>query len=185
MNILKKNLASLSQGVHVRITQQNGHILDGIVLENDGTESLSIRVALTAVLSYNGIVGMETSSAPDVSGVTDTVSVPATPVEPQTAETPIKPEAPAKPAAVTRFPPGNPADIQKIYATPTVIKDARSQLLKDQQNALSTVYNKYQSYQSSKDPDKLRELCTQAWEILYNNEKCNERHGSVKIKQSK
>ena len=51
-----------------------------------------------------------------------------------------------------------------------MLKDARSQLLKDQQNALSTVYNKYQSYQSSKDPDKLRELCTQAWEILYNNE---------------
>lgn len=143
MNILRKKLESLCPGTHIRIIKQNGDALDGIVLKNDGTESLSLSVSFTAFLSYDGIAGIETSDN----------------------DTPLPAVTVTKTAAL--FPPENPVDIQKIYSTVTSLRSAYALLSKEQQNAATSIYNKYQSYQSSKDHDKLCELIEQSWELMY------------------
>ncbi|MBQ2279169.1 MAG: hypothetical protein II333_11415, partial [Clostridia bacterium] len=172
MNILKQNLASLSPGTHVRITQQNGHVLDGIVLENDGTESLSVRVALTAVLSYDGIAGIETSD--NAAGTV--VEIPKTVPQKEITDSPApknklheEPPAPVKTAAL--FPPGNPADIQKIQTTRINSKAAIDNMVNDKMKKVCRpLSDKFQSHLKSRDASKLREVAARAKLLMKENE---------------
>ena len=46
MNQFDNYLSGLSVGEHVRITQTNGQVLEGVIVQNDGTESFQLQVTM-------------------------------------------------------------------------------------------------------------------------------------------
>ena len=59
MSLLKNKLSALQPGAKVRLTQTNGQIAEGIIEENDGVESLSIRIETFSVFNYTQIGALE------------------------------------------------------------------------------------------------------------------------------
>lgn len=55
MSLLDKKLSVLLPGSHVRFTNLSGQVIEGIVAENDGKESLSIQITSLATIRYDQI----------------------------------------------------------------------------------------------------------------------------------
>ena len=50
MSLLDQKLAALPIGSHVRFVHRSGQIIEGIVMENDGKDALSVQITSTAAL---------------------------------------------------------------------------------------------------------------------------------------
>lgn len=59
MSLLTNKLSALSPGSHVRFTHVSGQVIEGIVAENDGKESISIQITSLAALRYDQISMMD------------------------------------------------------------------------------------------------------------------------------
>ena len=52
MSLLDQKLAALPIGSHVRFVHRSGQIIEGIVMENDGKDALSVQITSTATLRF-------------------------------------------------------------------------------------------------------------------------------------
>ena len=59
MSLINEKLSAMQAGTSVKITQRNGQILNGVIIENDGKESLAVQITSTAFLRYEDISGAE------------------------------------------------------------------------------------------------------------------------------
>ena len=59
MSLLTNKLSALSPGSHVRFTHVSGQVVEGVVAENDGKESISIQITSLATLRYDQISMMD------------------------------------------------------------------------------------------------------------------------------
>ena len=66
MNQFDSFLGSLSGGQRVRITQTNGQVWEGTVVNNDGTDSLQLQVSMTTVVRYRAIDSLTVIAEPVV-----------------------------------------------------------------------------------------------------------------------
>ena len=55
MSLLDKKLSALLPGSRVRFTNLSGQVIEGIIAENDGKESLSVQVTSMATIRYDQI----------------------------------------------------------------------------------------------------------------------------------
>ena len=55
MSLLDQKLAALPIGSHVRLVHKSGQIIEGVVMENDGKDALSVQITSTATLRYDQI----------------------------------------------------------------------------------------------------------------------------------
>ena len=55
MSLLDQKLAALPIGSHVRFVHRSGQIIEGVVMENDGKDALSVQITSTATLRYDQI----------------------------------------------------------------------------------------------------------------------------------
>ncbi len=147
MSLLKNKLSFLQPGMFVRITQSNGQTIEGIVAENDGTESLSVNIMSVATIRYDQI------------GVINEVSVSGTEI------VPIMP---------TKVSVGK-SDIEKItLAVPKFDKNEYPIIFKammpDEKKALNSVHAKFQSAVKVSDYDKCKEVVKQITNIIKEKE---------------
>lgn len=59
MSIISDTLSSLSNGTQVKITNSNGQIIQGIIVSNDGKNSVAVQVSMTSVIKYDAISSIE------------------------------------------------------------------------------------------------------------------------------
>ena len=59
MSIIKDSLSALKPGSVVKLTQNSGYSVYGVVTANDGSESLSLSVTTVATLRYDQIAALE------------------------------------------------------------------------------------------------------------------------------
>ena len=85
MGIFSEFLTKLNQGDYVRITQTNGQIVEGTVVENDTEGAVSLQVTMTAMIRYGAIDSLSViskgnagteSSSPDTSKAENTSQKP-------------------------------------------------------------------------------------------------------------
>ncbi|MBQ8791707.1 MAG: hypothetical protein IJZ51_10400 [Ruminiclostridium sp.] len=55
MSLFNDKLSKLTAGDHVRFTHSSGQVIEGIIVENDGEESLSVQITSLATLRYDQI----------------------------------------------------------------------------------------------------------------------------------
>ena len=55
MSLLDNKLSALLPGSRVRFTNLSGQVIEGIIAENDGKESLSVQVTSMATIRYDQI----------------------------------------------------------------------------------------------------------------------------------
>ncbi|MGN0650756.1 MAG: hypothetical protein ACI4KM_09995 [Oscillospiraceae bacterium] len=158
MNLIEQKLAAMQIGTPVRFTQTNGQTLEGILVENDGSESLSIQISSIATIRYSQITAMETS------GAQAAVSLPIPAVQ---AEQPA--QAPAQAPAET--PVKNEPDKRDIMMTCTEydVKTSFKELDGDSKKTLQPVLNKIQSAIKSHESDKLKEAAELCWNLMQDN----------------
>ncbi|MBP1591171.1 MAG: hypothetical protein ILP22_03930, partial [Oscillospiraceae bacterium] len=59
MSIFAKRLSSLKAGTGIRLTSSSGRTITGIIEENDGVESLSVKITSHVCLKYSQIIEFE------------------------------------------------------------------------------------------------------------------------------
>ena len=59
MNLIDQKLSALKKGDRVHFTQKNGQIIDGVVVENDKKETLSIQITALTTLKYEQVAMIE------------------------------------------------------------------------------------------------------------------------------
>ncbi len=146
MSILKDMLAELKPGASIRLTQENGQTIDGIVRQNDGTESLSIEISAVAVFRYQQIAGIQ------INGISaQPVSIPSP--ENSSIVSDIKSEE-------------HDVDHVEIHL-PVCDKDSISIAFKamesEKRKVLTPSFDKYQSFLKSHDKEKLNEALEFIW----------------------
>jgi len=62
MSIFDRKLSAIQVGTPVRFTQANGQIIEGILVENDKSETLSVQISAIVTLRYSQITGIEENS---------------------------------------------------------------------------------------------------------------------------
>ena len=124
MSLLTNKLSALKRGDYVRFTHLSGQIIEGIVTENDGTESLSIQVTSLSTIRYDQISLMEQSRQPDTP-----VSVIA------------QSEAPA-------------VKIMKVVCTKETVSRAFKAMEQEEKKVLTQAYDKFQSFLKSHEKEK-------------------------------
>lgn len=151
MSLINQKLSTLKAGSAVRFTQRNGHIIDGVVIENDGTDSIAVKIMSTAFIRYEDISSLEELSATasvavDESNTNNTSAI--------TKDFKI---------SFDQNVGGESAEDEKDVTIYTVecSKDIIKQIFKkidgDAKKALTVSYDKYQSFLSSHDSSKLDE----------------------------
>ncbi len=147
MSILDRKLSAMPVGVPVRFTQLNGQIIEGILVDNDGSEALSIQVSKIVTMRYSQITGIEESNS--LGAVLQPVKV-----TPDTVSN-IKEETVKK----------------EIYVSCTEddVKNAYKEMSKDAKKVLASVLNKIQSAMKSHDNSKLTEAVDLSWKLMQIN----------------
>ena len=87
MSLLDQKLAALPIGSHVRLVHKSGQIIEGVVMENDGKDALSVQITSTATLRYDQIGILEECTQAGIP-------------QPKPAADPVLQAAPVQPAAV-------------------------------------------------------------------------------------
>ena len=150
MSLLTNKLSLLSPGSRVRLTHVSGQIIEGVVAENDGKESLSVQITSLATLRYDQITLL------DESGLSGTVY-------------------PVSPAALS-LPASNEADQPSGFAVMQVAcdKDVVSQAFKamepEEKKILTQAYDKFQSFLQSHEDEKCQEAVRLTWKRIHENE---------------
>ncbi|MDE6679374.1 MAG: hypothetical protein K2K02_10080, partial [Ruminococcus sp.] len=147
MNILDRKLSAMPVGVSVRFTQLNGQIIEGILVDNDGNEALSIQVSKIVTMRYSQITGIEESNSlgavlQPVKVIPDTVS--------NSKEETVKKEI-------------------YVSCTEDNVKNAYKEMSKDAKKVLASVLNKVQSAIKSHDNSKLTEAVDLSWKLMQIN----------------
>ncbi|MBR1592930.1 MAG: hypothetical protein IJ666_07960 [Ruminococcus sp.] len=146
MSILDRKLSDAKIGSKIRFIQQNGNTIEGIVTENDGTDSVSIQVSSIVTIRYSQIAGIETFT----SGETETV--------PTRVTEPDKDKPSARRRREINFS-CSESDVKASFKA--MDSDARSKL--------NPVFGKIQSALKSHESAKLTEAAELCWNIMTKN----------------
>lgn len=148
MSLIYQKLSTIQPGTAVRFTQRNGQIVDGVIINNDGTESLAVQVMSTAILKYEDITGLEefvySQAGQNVIPHNNNVADYVQPV-PQKSEK---------------------IEIHKVTCDKDTIKQAFKVIDSDAKKALNVTYDKYNSFLSSHDNSKIKEAMDMTWNII-------------------
>lgn len=145
MGLLNNKLSALQPGSHVQITNLLGQVMDGIVAENDGKESISIQVTTLATLRYDQIgmiqEGVQPASIQQV-------------LLPDNSSNQIS-ESDKDTVVVTR-----------IFCDKDSISKAYKAMKADEKRAFAPAYSKFQSYLKSHEEPKYDEAVNLIWNII-------------------
>ncbi len=169
MSLINQKLSEIQAGTPVRFTQRNGQIIDGVIVENDGTESLAVQITSTAVLRYEDISGMEifqTAGAVAVQPL-QTPVINTKPVQTVKSVMQVQPVQSIKNKQKNLV-------LPEIECNKEIISKVFKSLDKNNKELLQHDYNKVVSYLSSNDTDKLEQAIDNTWRIMEeNNLECN------------
>lgn len=168
MSLLDKKLSALLPGSRVRFTNLSGQVIEGIIAENDGKESLSVRVTSMATIRYDQIgmvdeygqhtIVMQEPSLAD-NTVAVSVSAPAKATEPAAEPKPLTTEV--KPLTI---------EIKQLKGDKESVSRAYKAMEPHEKKAFEQPYNKFQSYLQSHDETKYDEAINLIWDIIEDNE---------------
>lgn len=162
MSLLDKRLSALQPGSHVRLTDLTGHIIEGIITENDGEEALSVQVTSMSTIRYDQIGTVDEYSKhciitqQEESPDNTAVNTPIPALEKKVAQT-----IEAKPLAV---------EIKQLSCDKESVSQAYKAMEFSEKKALEKAYNKFQSYLNSHNEDKFDESVQLIWNVIENNE---------------
>ena len=168
MSLLDKKLSALLPGSRVRFTNLSGQVIEGIIAENDGKESLSVQVTSMATIRYDQIgmvdeYGQHTivMQEPSLADNTVAVSVSATVkvTEPAAEPKPLTTEV--KPLTI---------EIKQLKGDKESVSRAYKAMEPHEKKAFEQPYNKFQSYLQSHDETKYDEAINLIWDIIEDNE---------------
>ena len=142
MSLFEKNLSELIPGSHIRLTNRSGQSIEGIILENDGKESLSIQISSVATIRYDQI-GMIDDYSKQTGIIQEIV--------------PVRTEVPST------------MEIKSVSADKSSIAQAYKAMEKDEKNAFDQAYNKFQNYLSSHEESKYNEAIQLIQKIINDN----------------
>ncbi len=146
MSLLSNKLSALSPGSHVRFTHVSGQMIEGVVVENDGEESLSIQITSLTTLRYDQIGMMEEGQQ------TGTI-----------VETPVMEIVPAVTEMQTSV------DVLKLFCDKEAVSQAFKAMESDEKKELNQAFGKFQSFFSSHDNSKCEEAIQMVWDIIDEN----------------
>ena len=157
MSLLDKKLSVLLPGSHVRFTNLSGQVIEGIVAENDGKESLSIQITSLATIRYDQIGMVDEYGQRTIV----TQEVPFTNKE-------TLPIAESKPLTVEMKP--SIVEIEQLIINKESISRAYKAMESNEKKAFEQPYNKFQSYLKSHEESKYDEALDLIWDIIHKNE---------------
>lgn len=168
MSLLDKKLSALLPGSHVRFTNLAGQVIEGIVAENDGTESLSVQVTSLTTIRYDQIgmvdeYGQRTIVMQEPSLAYNAAAVPVSAAIKETA-----PSAEPKPLTVEVKP--LTVEIMQLTGDKESVSRAYKAMESAEKKAFEQAYNKFQSYLKSHDESKYEETINLIWDIIEDNE---------------
>lgn len=168
MSLLDKKLSALLPGSHIRFTNLAGQVIEGIVAENDGTESLSVQVTSLATIRYDQIgmvdeYGQRTIVMQEPSLADNAAAVPVSAAIKETA-----PSAEPKPLTVEVKP--LTVEIMQLTGDKESVSRAYKAMESAEKKAFEQAYNKFQSYLKSHDESKYEEAINLIWDIIEDNE---------------
>ncbi len=143
MSLFSEKLASLRPGSEIRFTQKNGQTIDGIVQENDGVESFSVRVTQLITLRYDQIGAIQ---------------------ENQTESNQVVPQQELPSEAPTEKP--APIEIMKVVCDKNTLSQRFKEIDESKKRALNSAYNKCQSFLKSQDLSKCEEALNLIWNVM-------------------
>ena len=141
MSLLNNKLSALLPGSQVRFVHVSGRIIDGIIAENDGSESLSVQITSLATLRYDQISMIEESQQAEV----------ITPV--LTADSSKKKIQPL-------------SNVTKITCDKGIVSQALKAMKTEEKDALNQAVNKFQSFLISHEMPKCEEAIRKAENII-------------------
>ena len=149
MSLLDQKLAALPIGSHVRLVHKSGQIIEGVVMENDGKDALSVQITSTATLRYDQI------------GILEECTQAGMP-QPKPAADPVLQAAPVQPAAVPapaapKQKPVSGFENMQIPCDKEAVTQAFKAMESQEKKALTTGYNKYVNYLQSHETSKCQE----------------------------
>ncbi len=164
MSLINAKLSNLQPGSHVRLTHVSGQIIEGIIAENDGQESLSIQITSLSTLRYDQISMMDECQQAG-SFITNVDAAPNRIISDQ-------------PVLSQQTVEKNAADLSGDKTIEVMRvgcgKDAVSKVFKEMENeekgALKQAYGKYQSYLQSHEEEKYSESIDLIWDVIEKNE---------------
>ena len=150
MSILERKLAEAVVGSPVRIIQSNGQSYEGIVTENDGTDSISLQISQSVTIRYSQIMGIETNSAFNLSVPVQDISAPFS----------------AVPVTEVQSNEKENDNIEAFSITEEELQSSFKNMGNDEKKFFSSVYSKFQSALKSHDNDKLNETVALCWDTI-------------------
>lgn len=153
MSLLTNKLSALSPGSHVRFTHVSGQVIEGIVAENDGKESISIQITSLATLRYDQISMMD--ECQQIGGIQTITALPITEAIPA----PVVAEA-ATSASI---------EVLCVACDKEAVSRAFKAMEADEKKALNQAYGKFQSFLSSHEAPKCEEAIQLIWDVIDHN----------------
>lgn len=162
MSLLDQKLAALPIGSHVRLVHKSGQIIEGVVMENDGKDALSVQITSTATLRYDQIGILEECTQAGI-------PQPKPAADPVLQAAPVQPAAVPAPAAPKQKPVSGFENMQ-IPCDKEAVTQAFKAMESQEKKALTTGYNKYVNYLQSHETSKCQEAVQLAWNVIEENE---------------
>ena len=162
MSLLDQKLAALPIGSHVRLVHRSGQIIEGVVMENDGKDALSVQITSTATLRYDQIGILEECTQAGI-------PQPKPAADPVLQAAPVQPAAVPAPAAPKQKPVSGFENMQ-IPCDKEAVTQAFKAMESQEKKALTTGYNKYVNYLQSHETSKCQEAVQLAWNVIKENE---------------
>lgn len=152
MSLLNDKLSALKAGMMVRLTHTGGQIIEGIIAENDGAESLSVQITSMTTLRYDQISMMDEMQQ---SGTIMQVQQ-----VPQSLSAAVAPKQ-APPAPVSSV-----LEVMKPIADKETVQACFKALESEERKALTPAHDKFQSYLKSHENSKFQEAIELIWKIM-------------------
>ena len=162
MSLLDQKLAALPIGSHVRLVHRSGQIIEGVVMENDGKDALSVQITSTATLRYDQIGILEECTQAGM-------PQPKPAADPVLQAVPVQPAAVPAPAAPKQKPVSGFENMQ-IPCNKEAVTQAFKAMESQEKKALTTGYNKYVNYLQSHETSKCQEAVQLAWNVIKENQ---------------
>lgn len=143
MSLLANKLSALSPGSHVRFTHVSGQIIEGVVAENDGKESLSIQITSLTTLRYDQIGMMDEGQ--------QTGAITQMPVMGSVSD-------------ITEMQPT--VEVMRLSCDKETVSQAFKAMESDEKKALNQAFGKFQSFFSSHDASKCEDAIRMIWDII-------------------
>ncbi len=142
MSLLTNKISALSPGTHVRFTHVSGQIIEGVVAENDGKESLSVQITSLMTLRYDHISMMEENQQ-----IGAVLPVPSDETAPAVKE----------------------PEVLRLVCDKEIFSQAFKELEADEKKALNPVHDKFQSFLKSHETSKCEETLQLIWTMMEDN----------------